>query len=271
MPYIGQQPATSFQSLVKQDFSVSATTSYTLSQSVTNANDIALFVNNVRQEPTTAYSASGTALTLTEATAGSDDMYCVYLGKSVGTINPASGSVGMGELSATGTKDATTFLRGDNSFVAPSFGKILQVVQTAKTDTFTSSSSSFTDITGLSVAITPSSTSNKVMVIVHTNTSTGSGNNALLRLLRGSTVIAAGDSAGSRPLVFAQTRVNDSNASLASSVNFLDSPNTTSATTYKVQMMSQSGTVGINRTNADSDSSVIGRSISSITAMEVSA
>ena len=158
-------------------------------------------------------------------------------------------------------------LKGSGSVT--SVGTILQVVQTAKTDTFTSSSSSFTDITGLSVAITPSSTSNKVMVIVHTNTSTASGNNALLRLLRGSTVIAAGDSAGSRPLAFAQTRVNDTNASLGSSVNFLDSPNTTSATTYKVQMMSQSGTVGINRTNADSDSSVIGRTISSITVMEI--
>ena len=193
------------------------------------------------------------------------------MGKAVGTVNPASGSVGTGELSATGTKDATTFLRGDNSFVAPSFGKILQVVQTVKTDTFTSSSSSFTDITGLSVAITPSSTSSKVMVIVETNTSTASGNNAILRLLRGSTAIAVGDSAGSRPPAFAQTRVNDTNASLGSSVNFLDSPNTTSATTYKVQMMSQTGTVTINRTNADSDSGVIARTISSITVMEVGA
>ena len=158
-------------------------------------------------------------------------------------------------------------LKGSGS--VSSLGRILQVVQTAKTDTFTSSSSSFTDITGLSVSITPSSSSSKVMVIVETNTSTTGGNNAILRLLRGSTVIAAGDSAGSRPLAFAQTRVNDTNASLGSSVNFLDSPNTTSATTYKVQMMSQSGTVGINRTNADSDSSVIARTISSITVMEI--
>ena len=109
MPYLGSAPTTSSQSLVKQDFSVSATTSYTLSQSVTNANDIALFINNVRQEPTTAYSASGTSLTLTEATAGTDDMYCVYIGRAVGTINPASGSVGMTELSATGTKSSSTF------------------------------------------------------------------------------------------------------------------------------------------------------------------
>lgn len=120
MPYIGVQPSTSFQTLAKQDFTTSTTTNYTLSQSVSSANDIALFINNVRQEPTYAYSASGTALTLTAATSSSDDMYCIYLGRSVGTINPASGSVGLGELSATGTKDATTFLRGDNSFATPS-------------------------------------------------------------------------------------------------------------------------------------------------------
>ena len=116
MAYLGSTPTTSSQSLVKQDFSVSATQNYTLSQSVNNANDIALYINNVRQEPTYAYSASGTSLTLTAATAGSDDMYCIYLGRAVGTINPASGSVGLAQLSATGTKSSSTFLRGDNSF-----------------------------------------------------------------------------------------------------------------------------------------------------------
>tara|TARA_Y100000361_G_scaffold153582_1_gene175756 strand:+ start:973 stop:1791 length:819 start_codon:yes stop_codon:yes gene_type:complete len=118
MPYLGSAPATSSQSLVKQDFSVSATTNYTLSQSVTSANDIALYINNVRQEPTTAYSASGTSLTLTSATASTDDMYCVYIGRAVGTINPASGSVGLAQLSATGTKSSSTFFRGDNSFAS---------------------------------------------------------------------------------------------------------------------------------------------------------
>lgn len=106
MPYLGSAPTTSSQSLVKQDFSVSATQNYTLSQSVTNANDIALYINNVRQEPTTAYSASGTSLTLTEATTGSDDMYCVYIGRAVGTINPASGSVGTSQLANLGVTGA---------------------------------------------------------------------------------------------------------------------------------------------------------------------
>ena len=73
MPFIGNQPALSFKSFAKQDFSTSATTSYTLDNPVANANELALFINFVRQEPG-SYSASGTTLTLTEATSSSDDM-----------------------------------------------------------------------------------------------------------------------------------------------------------------------------------------------------
>jgi hypothetical protein len=261
MPYIGQQPATSFQSLVKQDFSVSATANYTLSQSVTNANDIALFINNVRQEPTTAYSASGTALTLTEATAGSDDMYCVYIGKAVGTINPASGSVGTAQI-VDGAISSTKLASGVG-------GKILQVVQTSKTDTFSTTSTSFTDVTGLSVAITPSSTSSKVLVMVSSNSSTSSGNNAEMKLVRGSTDIFIGDDDGSHSRASAQTRVSDTNGCLTLTFSFLDTPNTTSATTYKVQYNVQGGTGTINK--AQADGSDIGRTASSIIAMEVGA
>ena len=116
MPFIGNQPALSYTSFVKQDFTTSATTSYTLDYPVTNANELALFINFVRQEPTTAYTASGTTLTLTSATSASDDMYCVFLGKAVQTVNPPSGSVGLSQLSATGTPSSSTFLRGDNSW-----------------------------------------------------------------------------------------------------------------------------------------------------------
>jgi len=128
MPFIGNQPALSYTSFAKQDFTTSATTSYTLDNPVANENELALFINFVRQEPTTAYTASGTSLTLTSATSASDDMYCVYLGKAVQTVNPPNGSVGtaqladssvsLAKLSATGTKDSTTFLRGDNTFAS---------------------------------------------------------------------------------------------------------------------------------------------------------
>jgi len=114
--YLGNQPALSYTSFAKQDFTTSATTSYVLDYPVTNENEIALFINFVRQEPTTAYTASGTSLTLTSATSASDDMYAIFLGKAVQTVNPPAGSVGISQLSATGTKDSTTFLRGDNTF-----------------------------------------------------------------------------------------------------------------------------------------------------------
>jgi len=93
MPFIGNQPALSYTSFAKQDFTTSATTTYTLDNPVANANELALFINFVRQEPTSSYSASGTSLTLTEATSVGDDMYCVYLGKAVQTVNPPNGSV----------------------------------------------------------------------------------------------------------------------------------------------------------------------------------
>ena len=98
MPFIGNQPALSYTSFAKQDFTTSATTTYTLDNPVANANELALFINFVRQEPTTAYSASGTTLTLTSATSSSDDMYCVYLGKAVQTVNPPNASVGASQI-----------------------------------------------------------------------------------------------------------------------------------------------------------------------------
>jgi len=142
--YLGNQPALNYTSFAKQDFTTSATTSYTLDNPVANANELALFINNVRQEPTTAYSASGTSLTLTEATSSSDDMYCVYLGKAVQTVNPPNASVGTAQLSASGTKDATTFLRGDNTFAeagggvnTPSFQAKLSSNQNISNNTHT--------------------------------------------------------------------------------------------------------------------------------------
>ena len=101
MAYIGKEPADSFISFAKQDFTTSATTSYTLDNAVTNENELALFINFVRQEPTTAYTASGTTLTLTSATASTDDMYCVYLGQAKQTVNAPDGSVGSSQVAAS--------------------------------------------------------------------------------------------------------------------------------------------------------------------------
>ena len=95
MPYIGPNPAESFTSFATQTFSVSATTSYTLDHAVANENEIALFVNNVRQQPGSgkAYTATGTALTLSAATASTDTMYCIFLGRALQTVTPATNSI----------------------------------------------------------------------------------------------------------------------------------------------------------------------------------
>ena len=106
MPYIGNTPADKFLTLAKQSFSTSATTSYTLDSAVSSTQDIALFINNVRQSPVDAYTVSGTSLTLTSATAGTDEMYCVYLGKTVGTSSPATNSIATAMLQANAVTGA---------------------------------------------------------------------------------------------------------------------------------------------------------------------
>ena len=113
MAYLGNAPARSFISFERQVFTiVNSQTAYTLSHSVTNENDIRLVINNIVQEPGSgkAYTASGTTLTLSAAlTNGTDEMYCVFLGRAVATNKPGAGSVGTTELAAdavTGAKIA---------------------------------------------------------------------------------------------------------------------------------------------------------------------
>ena len=112
MAYIGNIPAEKFTSIDIQNFSVSATANYTLDRPVANENEIELFINNVRQHPGSgkAYTASGTALTLSEATAGTDTMYCVYQGKARQTVTPATSSVTNAMLA--GSIDLTSKVTG---------------------------------------------------------------------------------------------------------------------------------------------------------------
>jgi len=95
LAYIGVQPADAYTSFAVQHFTTSATDTFTLDYPVANENEIALFINNVRQEPGSsyAYTASGTTLTLSSAITGSDSMYAVFIGKAVQTVTPSSGSL----------------------------------------------------------------------------------------------------------------------------------------------------------------------------------
>jgi len=242
MGYIGPAPTTSFQSFVKQDITTSATANYTLSQSVTSANELRVVLNNVIQEPTTAYTASGTSLTMSEALSGSDDLYVVYMGKAVGTVNPATGSVGLAQLSATGTKSSSTFLRGDNSFAEAGGGKLLQVVNVHNND-YASYSNTNVDskVQVFTASITPSATDSKILITGFISMSSTNSNVQTygLDILRGSTIIGAGDASSwnsgvgtAHSIVARGDNSSYSKPDRAVPIHFLDTPSTTSATTY---------------------------------------
>ena len=78
MPYVGNPLANAFSSREKQDLTGQSGTSFTLTHSVSHANDLSVYINHVRQEPTTAYSVNGTTLTTTGSVAGTDDFYIIY-------------------------------------------------------------------------------------------------------------------------------------------------------------------------------------------------
>ena len=135
MGFIGNKPADTFHTTVKQSFTAdSSTTSFTLNQSVAGENEIELFINNVRQEPGSgkAFTAAGTTLTMSEAPTTGDDMYCIFQGKAQGhhfvptgtiqgshihttfdltgkTVTLPSGTLSHSKATATGDASTTAF------------------------------------------------------------------------------------------------------------------------------------------------------------------
>jgi hypothetical protein len=156
------------------------------------------------------------------------------------------------------------------NFTFAALGKVGQVVSTAKTDTFSSSATSFTDITGLSVSITPIAATSKVLVLVSFQGALSGDISGHYRLMRDSTAIFIGDAAGSRTRSTNYEYTGTSGYQIGTfSPIFLDSPATTSATTYKMQGFVNTGTFYINRGAGDSDNANNDRVAASITVMEI--
>lgn len=157
-------------------------------------------------------------------------------------------------------------------------GKVLQVVQGKLTSTASIGSTTFAD-TGLSVSITPSSTSSKILIMCTMLAShdAGSPDRPRFKLLRDSTEIMNSEavSPSSRTTVVASVPRQDDGGGenmINTNLNFLDEPSTTSATTYKIQWSSRGGlTVRLNRMSNDTDASAQCRGISVIQAIEVGA
>jgi hypothetical protein len=281
MAYIGREPQIGNFQVCDAISTVNNQAAYTMQVGGVNvspetANHMLVSLNGILQAPTTSYTVSGSTITFASNLVTGDVINFIQILGSVLDLGvPSDSTVSLAKLTATGTKNSTTFLRGDNTFAEAGGGKVLQVVQVTKTDTFTSTATSFGDITGLSLAITPSATSSKILVNISVPFSCNAAR-AHFNLLRGSTDIIQGDASSSR-IRTTYSGYADSTAGAAYyamgmfSYSYLDSPATVSETTYKIQTRVNSGTMYVNRSVVDNDNSESGRAASTIILMEIGA
>jgi len=147
-------------------------------------------------------------------------------------------------------------------------------LSTTKSDTFTTTANAtWTDITGLSVTITPSTSAKNILIMANVDVGASADVLVALRLMRGATPIGIGDTAGSRTSVTSGRYLNSGATGTATHATipllFLDSPATTSAITYKIQCyQNAAGTIAINRSATDTDNAANFRAISNITVIE---
>ena len=146
-------------------------------------------------------------------------------------------------------------------------GAVLQVVSTTKTDTFSTASITFVDVTGLSVSITPTSATSKILVIATVPVGHASSRVARVNLVRNSTTI----NQPTPSQTFSATKngyIATGDTTSSADFHYLDSPATTSSTTYKIQCCTNAGDFAMyvgNRTGQDMNSP------STITVMEIAA
>ena len=221
-------------------------------------------------------------------------------GTNSGTIAIADGANGNISITPNGSGnivlDGLTFPNADGSadqvlstngsgtlsFATAGGGKVLQVVTAQKTDTFSTSSTSDTTVTGLSLNITPSATTSKILVMInlsacmgHFTDSDGSNSNNRVNIFRGSTNIVDDlvTSPGSRTGTLAQHGFRKFQHIEALHFHLVDTPSTTSQLTYTVKVKARSSTIFVNQMSDDAgnNNSNIPRGISTLTCLEIGA
>lgn len=187
-------------------------------------------------------------------------------------INESSGTITVGASGDTISIPSGATITNNGTATGFGGGKIGQVIQTVIPDIkqITSSSGTYVDLTSFNATITPSATSSKVLINCSINYGGTSNIYSASRILRGTTAIGLGDAAGSRTRGTVFTSNNVLQKATNSAVQFLDSPSTTSATTYKLQItLNSSQTFKLNSEGENIDNAANHRTISTMTLMEV--
>ena len=226
-------------------------------------------VNGSVQKAGTSFTISSSTITFSQNLVTGDVIdFILILGSVLDLGVPSDGTVTTGKIA----DNAVTSAKLASGLA---LGKIGQVVSTTKTDTATISSSGFADVSGLTLNITPSATSSKVLIKCNITLNHNDQNHTVVfRFLRGSTAVGVGASAGNRLQASAATAtVGGGDHPQTVYAEFLDSPSSSSQVVYKIQIANQDGAeVMVNRNNnADTDNANanFSRYASTITAMEV--
>ena len=247
MPFIGKNPTAGFASIVKDSFTPNGSaTSFTLSKQVANANDIAVFVGNVRQQPTTAYTVNGTTLDFGSGNAPASglDFYVLHIAGTVeSSVIPADGTISSAKLQTNAV--TSTHLP---------VGSIIQVKQANVSGNLGAGTQDL-----VSVSITPTDNTNKILVMGSGLCYVPQGTSTAVDLYRDSTFIFR--TAGGVGWGGGTSQHNNESFTPI----FLDDPQTTSAITYKMQGLQTSGTGSSTWGYYDSS----GTGNTSITVMEV--
>ena len=268
MPYVGQKPSNG-RFIELDALTASATATYTLQYNSVNfepesVHNLIVSINGVVQKPS-SMSLSGSSLTVGATLSSSDTIdYVRVLGDVGSVVTPTDGSVTAAKI---GTGAVTNVKIADNADISGSklgTGAVLQVVSASTTSQTTHDQTSVIDITGLTLNITPKSTSSEILITVSIGSCGRDGNGDLIfYIARDGTAVnvGTGGTYNSNFVIRASSEVSG-----GMSYTFKDTPSTTSQITYKAQVQqSGSGNLKINGRQSDS----VFKTTSTITAMEI--